>query len=119
MKVSRNACRAALRTLSKVIGFGVAGASMASLSMSGKVFASQFLQDTTPVEIPEMVYNPELQLMVEPGTIDPIFNYSERLWNKDNEYQVAPLRTIIKPQPTSKVTPGGGPNGAGPTSDSD
>jgi len=124
MKASKSACKTALKRFFKVIGIGAAGVGLAAQPMSGKVFASQFLQDTTPVKIPEnMVYDPELQLMVAPGTEDPIFSYSKSLFgDKDDEYQVAPLVTRTgkpKPAPTSKVTPGGGPNGPGPTSDSD
>lgn len=129
MKVSRNARRAALKGLLGVIGIGAAGASLVSLSMSRKVFASQFLQDGTPVPIPEMVYSPELQLMVKPGTDDPIFSYSRSLLRgkANGEYQVAPLINCPgdsrcpspPPTPTHTVTPGGGPNGPGPTPDSD
>ena len=129
MKVSTDACRAALKSLLRIVGIGATGASMVSLSMSGQVFALQFLQDGTPVPIPEMVYSPELQLMVKPGTDDPIFTYSRGLLRGEanGEYQMAPLITCPgspgcpspPPTPTNTVTPGGGPNGPGPQPDSD
>jgi hypothetical protein len=52
-----------------------------------------------------MVYSPELQLMVKPGTSDPVYSDS-----RPGSFKVAG---------TSAVTQGSGPNGQGPHHDSD
>jgi hypothetical protein len=72
-----------------------------------QVFASLFLKDTTSVTNPEMVYDPKLQLMVTPGTDDPIFLYSRKvLRGKENgEFQVAPLVTKTSPPPPPPPPP--------------
>lgn len=121
--------RARARRLLNIVGVAAAGTGLAALAGGGQVFAHQFLQEATPVPIPAMAYSPELQLMVKPGTDDPVFSYSRSLLRgkANGEYQVAPLVTCPgdpscpspPPTPTHTVTPGGGPNGPGPTSDSD
>ena len=69
-----------------------------------------------------MVYDPKLQVMVSPGTDDPIFLYSRKVLRgqENGEFQVAPLvnkpspppppppqvRRPPPPPPLPKVTPG-------------
>jgi hypothetical protein len=114
------------RLLGMVGGVTAAGPGLLSLASAGQVFAHQFLKDATPMEIPEMVYSPEQQLMVKPGTGIPVFRYSRSLL-RGGEYQTFPLVTCPgdpscpspPPPPTNTVTPGGGPNGPGPTPDHD
>src|SRR5258708_34601904 len=87
--------RARARRLLNIVGVAAAGTGLAALAGGGQVFAHQFLQEATPVPIPGMVYSPELQLMVKPGTDDPVFTYSRSLLrgSATGEYQVAPLLT--------------------------
>jgi hypothetical protein len=126
MNFTVKTCGLMLRRVLNIVGVTAAGSGLVSLQSSGQVFAHQFLRDATPVEIPAMVYSPELQIMVEPGTGDPVFTQLPR-GRANGEYQVAPLVSCPgspgcpapKRQPTSRVTPGGGPNGPGPTADSD
>ena len=118
-----------VRRLLGMVGVTATGTGLLSLASGGQVFAHQFLKDATPMEIPEMVYSPEQQLMVKPGTHNPVFKYSRSLLrgNGGGEYQTFPLVTCPgdpscpspPPPPTHTVTPGGGPNGPGPTADSD
>ena len=71
--------------------------------------------------IPDMVYSPQLQLMVNPETEDPVFSYSRSLQRgkSNGEYQVAPLVTKITTSSNCAVTPGGGAYGSGPRADCD
>jgi hypothetical protein len=115
--------------LLNMVGIATIGAVIVPLAGGQQVFAKQFFQEATPMPLPEMAYNPELQLMVNPVTGDPIFTYSRSLLHgkANGEYQVAPLITCPgdprcstpNPPPTHTVTPGGGPNGPGPTPDDD
>jgi hypothetical protein len=132
MKIAANACRRLFQRFLKILGLGAAGAGIATVATGSQVFASLFLKETMSVADPEMVYDPRLQLMVRPGTEDPIFLYSGKvLRGKENgEFQVAPLKTQTSPPPPPKVqrppppppplpkvTPGGGRGGQGPHAD--
>jgi hypothetical protein len=101
MKIATNACRRLLQRLLKILGLGAAGAGIVTVATGGQVFASLFLKDTTSVANPDMVYDPNLQLMVRPGTEEPIFLYSKKLLRgKENgEYRVAPLVNKTSPPP--------------------
>jgi hypothetical protein len=57
-----------------VLGIGAASslAGTAGASTSA-VFAKHFLDKGAPMTIPEMVYDPELQMMVDPATGQPIY----------------------------------------------
>jgi|GraSoiStandDraft_4_1057263.scaffolds.fasta_scaffold138291_2 hypothetical protein len=135
MKIAANACRRLIQRFLKILGLGAAGAGIVTVTTGSQVFASLFLKETMSVADPEMVYDPKLQLMVRPGTDDPIFLYSGKvLRGKENgEFQVAPLKTQTSPPPPPpppkvqrppppppplpKVTPGGGRGGQGPHAD--
>ena len=110
--------RALGRRLLSLVGIGAAGAGLAALGGS-QVFAHQYLQGVTPQASPEMIYDSELQLMVRPGTREPIFIYSHSL----KAQQLAELVTKVDPPPppppppTNTVKDDNGPNGAGPTHD--
>jgi hypothetical protein len=125
MKVAMNAaCRALLRRFLRILSLSAAGAGMVTAAADNQVFASQFLKDTMSVADPEMVYDPSLQLMVRPGTDDPVFQYSRRppRGAENGEYKVAPLVTKSSPPPPPpppppRVTQGRGKNGQGPHAD--
>jgi hypothetical protein len=74
MRVATLAYRGLLRRFLKILGLSAAGAGMI-VGTQSQVFASLFLKDTVSVAEPEMVYDPHLQLMVRPGTGDPVFQY--------------------------------------------
>jgi hypothetical protein len=104
----------------KVVGVTAGGAAFISAG-GDRVFAHQFLAEAATLAIPEMEYSPELQLMVRPGSDEPVFGYSQsELRGKANgEYQVAPLVSKVSTSTHCGVTPGGGANGSGPRSDCD
>ncbi len=104
MKITIGTWRGIIRRILGVVGVAAAGSGLVSLS-SGQVFAHQFLQDMTPGPNLGMVYSPELQLMVKPGTADPVYSSS--------------IPGSFKMAATSAVTQGSGPNGQGPHHDDD
>ena len=123
MKIVASACRAMLQRSLKIIGLSAAGAGVVTVATDTQVFASLFLKDTMSVADPSMEYDPKLQLMVTPGTGDPVFQYSTKVrrGKENGEYKVAPLvtkkdpppppppPTVTKPPPPPplpKVTPG-------------
>ena len=58
----------ARRKVLKFLGLGT----LAGIVSSEKVFARQFTGPVAPVEPPQMVYDPNLQLMVDPTTREPV-----------------------------------------------
>ncbi len=64
---------AARRRLLTLFGVGAAGTALAVVSGSGLLFAKQFVGDASRVNIPDMVYDPKLQMMVDPVTRVPIY----------------------------------------------
>ncbi len=104
MKVTIGTCRVIIRRIFGIVGVAAAGTGLVSIATS-QVFAHQFLQDMTPGPSLGMVYSAELQLMVKPGTADPIYSNS-----RPGSFKVAG---------TSAVTQGPGPNGQGPHADAD
>ena len=93
-----------IRRILGIVGMAAAGTGLASIT-GGQVFAHQFLQNLSPGPNLGMVYSPELQLMVKPGTTDPVYSDAH-----PDSFKVAG---------TNAVTQGSGPNGQGPHHDSD
>ncbi len=119
-----NGCRFLLRRFAKILGLSAAGAGLTAAAADHQVFASLFLKESMSVTDPEMVYDPKSQVMVRPGTDDPVFYYSRKLQHgkANGEYRVAPLVTKTSPPPPPpppppRVTQGRGPNGQGPHPD--
>ena len=104
MKVTIGTCGVILRRIFGIVGVAAAGTGLVSIA-SSQVFAHQFLQDMAPGPNLGMVYSPELQLMVLPGTSDPVYSDA-----RPGSFKVAG---------TNAVTQGSGPNGQGPHHDSD
>jgi hypothetical protein len=127
MNIATNVCRTLLRRIARILSLGAAGAGVTTVVADNQVFASLFVKDTMAITNPEMVYDPQLQLMVKPGTDEPVFYYSSKLLQgkANGEYDVAPLVTTSPPppppppppRPLPRVTPGGGANGQGPHAD--
>ncbi len=101
MKLTLGTCGVIFGRILGVVGVAAAGAGVASTT-GGQVFAHQFLQELAPGPNLGMVYNPDLQLMVKPGTVEPVYGPGS-----------------IKMAATSAVTQGSGPNGQGPHHDDD
>ena len=104
MKITMGTCRVIIRRILGVVGVAAAGIGLVSIANS-QVFAHQFLQEMAPGPNLGMVYSPELQLMVKPGTSDPVYSDAH-----PDSFKVAG---------TNAVTQGSGPNGKGPHHDSD
>jgi|HubBroStandDraft_6_1064221.scaffolds.fasta_scaffold219303_2 hypothetical protein len=106
MKLTMGKCRMIIQRMLSVVGVVAAGTGLVSLA-SSQVFAHQFLQDMTPGPNVGMVYSPELQVMVKPGTNEPVYNNSSA---KPGSFKLVA---------TSAVTQGSGPYGQGPHHDDD
>ena len=74
-----SAFSAARRNALRFFGLGVAGTVVGAAVGSNKVFAKQFAGPVNPVQLPDMVYDPDLQMMVDPATRLPIFLDSQKL----------------------------------------
>ncbi len=61
------------RGLLRLLVLGAAGAMLGAAAISNKVFAKQFLAEGAKIRLPEMVYDPSLQMMVDPKTGRPIY----------------------------------------------
>lgn len=63
--------RSALLTL---IGFGAAMTATGQAEASTSIFAKDFLDEGARMSVPNMVYDPVLQVMVDPVTRIPIYS---------------------------------------------
>ncbi|MBX9824329.1 MAG: hypothetical protein K2Y27_04960 [Xanthobacteraceae bacterium] len=70
---------AARRSVLRLLGIGAAGTVVGTLAGSENLFAKHFAGPVTPVKLPEMVYDPELQMMVSPDTRRPIYEDSQKV----------------------------------------
>lgn len=69
---------AARRRVLKVFGLGVTGTVAAAVA-TDRVFAKQFLDTGPVINLPKMVYDPTLQMMVDPLTQRPIYEDSKEI----------------------------------------
>jgi hypothetical protein len=69
------------RALLTIVGIGTAGVVMAGpgQAATSNVFACQFLDKAAAMDIPNMVYDPNLQMMVDPVTSRPIYQDNKQL----------------------------------------
>lgn len=79
MKDDRISFRAARRRALKLFGLGIAGTALATVASTNRVFAKQFVGEGPYIKLPEMVYDPHLQLMVDPLTHRPIYEDAGRI----------------------------------------
>jgi hypothetical protein len=61
------------RLLLTLVGVGAAGTALGTAEASDTIFAKQFLNKGAEMTIPMMVYDPQLQMMVDPATGQPIY----------------------------------------------
>ena len=73
MQYKNGSFRATRRRLLRLLGLGAAGMAVGTLAGPGRLFATQFVGEATQLKLPEMVYDPELQMMVDPATRTPIY----------------------------------------------
>jgi hypothetical protein len=69
------------RALLTIVGISAAGAVTAAPGQAspGNVFACQFLDKAAAMDIPKMVYDANLQMMVDPVTLRPIYQDNKQL----------------------------------------
>jgi len=73
------------RHLLYILGLGAVGLGAARAAVrADTLFAKQFARGTTPVQLPDMVYDPDLQMMVDPVTRQPLYARVEMLAVEDN-----------------------------------
>ncbi|MBI5262669.1 MAG: hypothetical protein HY852_12735 [Bradyrhizobium sp.] len=70
---------AARRSALRLFGLGAAGTVIGVAIGSDKLFAKQFVGSVTPVTPPDMIYDPELQMMVDPASRRPIYHDSQKV----------------------------------------
>lgn len=108
--------RVALKRILKLAGLAAGSAAVASTN-GDRVFAHQFLAEAATLTIPQMEYNAQLQVMVKPGSEEPVFGYSgdQLRSGTAGKYRVAPLVSKVNTSTHCAVTPGG----SGPRADCD
>ena len=57
-----------------LLGIGATGSALASQDVPNTVFARQFLGTGADTNLPSMVYDPELQMLVDAVTLKPIYD---------------------------------------------
>ena len=70
---------AARRRVLRLFGLGAAGTAVGVVAATENVFAKQFTGNVTPIKLPEMTYDPGLQMMVDPATRQPIYLDSQKV----------------------------------------
>jgi hypothetical protein len=70
---------AARRRMLKLFGFGVTGTAAGVIVATDRIFAKQFLDEGPTIKLPDMVYDPDLQMMVDPATRRPIYEDAARI----------------------------------------
>lgn len=73
MKHKHGSFSAGRRRLLAGLGAGAAGTALYAAAGSSRLFAAQFAGEATRVDVPKMVYDPKLQMMVDPATRKPIY----------------------------------------------
>jgi hypothetical protein len=73
MNNGRLSFSAARRRVLKLFGLGVTGTAIGVVVATDRIFAKQFLDTGPTINLPKMVYDPELQMMVDPATRQPIY----------------------------------------------
>jgi hypothetical protein len=67
-----------LRGRTLMLGLGAAGSAVGAIS-GDQVFAKQFVCDGLSTKLPAMVYDPGLQVMVDPVSGQPIYEDAKKL----------------------------------------
>ena len=81
-----------VRLLLGVVGAGTVGATFEAAQASNDIFARPFLNKGAEMTIPAMVYDPVLQMMVDPVTRAPVYE-------KNKDMQLAKVTAGCKDCP--------------------
>lgn len=79
MSKSIHSFNAARRRVLSLFGLGAAGTALGVVVASDKVFAKQFCGEALNVPNAPMLYDPELQVMVDPLTRKPVYEDAKKL----------------------------------------
>jgi hypothetical protein len=69
----------ARRQVLRMFGLGAAGTAIGAVVASEGLFAKQFTGEAAPIKLPEMTYDPERQMMVDPVTRRPLYLDSQKV----------------------------------------
>ena len=67
------------RLLFTLLGVGVTGTTLGSAQAASDIFARQFLDKGAEMKIPNMIYDSQLQMMVDPATRQPIYQNNDQM----------------------------------------
>jgi hypothetical protein len=67
------------RRVLRLFGLGAAGTALGVVAGTENLFAKQFAGDVAPTKLPVMTYDPELQMMVDPTSKQPIYLDSQKI----------------------------------------
>jgi hypothetical protein len=81
-----------VRLVLGIVGTGVMGATVETAQASNDIFARPFLNKGAAMTLPAMVYDPALQMMVDPVTRTPVYE-------KNNDMQLAKVTAGCKDCP--------------------
>ena len=95
MSENRNLLSTAWGWLFVMLGLGAAGTATGAVAASDGVFAKQFARSGVEVTLPAMTYDPELQMMVDPVTRQPIYEQAGKV-AKHNPTVTAGCKTCPK-----------------------
>jgi hypothetical protein len=62
-----------------MLGLGVAGTAAGAVAGPDRVFANQFVGEGAGVKLPTMVYDPRLQMMVDPANGQAVYEDARKL----------------------------------------
>ena len=77
--MTNHAFNSARRKFLQVFGLGTAATAVGVVLGSDSLFAKQFAADVDVTKLPRMLYDPELQMMVDPATRRPLYLDSQKL----------------------------------------
>ena len=67
------------RLMLTLLGIGAAGTAASSAAATTTIFAKQFMDQGVKMDVPSMVYDSKLQLMVDPVTRQTIYSKNKKL----------------------------------------
>lgn len=62
------------RRLLSALGIGATAAAIGAVASTERLFAKRFAQTVVAINLPAMSYDPELQMMVDPASGQPIYS---------------------------------------------
>lgn len=83
--------RISRRRLLRLFGVSAAGGIFVA---TDNLFAKQFARAAVPVRLPDMVYDPDLQVMVDPVTRQPLYSRAEMVSAREESAKPKPLPTV-------------------------